>query len=95
MEEVVSKGSGCWLSHIIVDDETIWRIDDDITLWEKQPTKNLLNGDLLLESDTTKRIDIPFMVVEEWEEAESAKTKIEDLQRNDKKLRGQAEKKKK
>ena len=45
----LSKGSGCWLSHLEFDNEVFWRIDDKVLPW-KSPSRTL-------ESDALKRLD--------------------------------------
>ena len=33
MKLELSKGTGSWLSHLIIDDEVVWRITDDVPQW--------------------------------------------------------------
>jgi len=85
-KEILSNGEGCWLSHLILDGECVWKIEDEI-----QPWKERSPSDFILPSDMMHRSDIPFMIEKKWEEAEHAKVEMEELQRKDKKLRDEAE----
>ena len=49
----------------------------------------------VLPSDSARRGDAILMKQEQWEEAEAAKHAMEELQRDDKKLRTEAEEKRK
>jgi hypothetical protein len=80
-DELVAEGDGSWLSYLKIDDVVIWRIEDPVPQWK--PIGDLSSGDLLLESDTSKRQDVPFMRASNWEEAEVKKVELEELQRAD------------
>lgn len=66
--EVVSEGYGCWLSHLIIDDNLKWRIEDPLPKWSAPGAFN--DGTKILESDTSRRLDVPPMINKDWEEAE-------------------------
>ena len=68
----MAQGEGCWTSHLILDGEIKWQIDDNIPEWS--PSTPILNdGTKLLPSDMEYRADIPPMLVKDWETAEDAK----------------------
>lgn len=75
--EEVAKGNGSWLSHLQIDDEVIWRIDDEKPQWEELEER-MSDGLIVLESDTRKRTDIQPMIDQEWHEAEQAKVALEE-----------------
>ena len=52
------------------------------------------DGSIILPSDTDLRPDIEPMLNKQWEEAEKHKLEIEQIQRNDEKLRKEAQIKK-
>jgi hypothetical protein len=81
MKNVVSRGSGSWLSYIEFDDDIYWKIKDTITdLWIcSQPGK--------LQSDSTKRLDTHFIKMKNFDKAQKEKEILENMQRNDSKLR--------
>ena len=53
---VKCEGHGSWLSHLILDDKLMWRIDEEVPQW-KEPG-DLSEGTMWLESDTRKRDDV-------------------------------------
>jgi len=71
---VMAEGSGSWLESISFaeDPEVWWAIDD------KRPDWTLPHGVLVLESDSSKRLDRALIQAKDFESADSAKTKIED-----------------
>jgi len=76
------KGSGSWLSHIELDGEVYWRQGDEIgeERWvEKQENK--------LASDSTHRLDSKFIKQKNYDQAQKEKELLENVQRNDAKLR--------
>ena len=83
---VISKGHGSWLSHLIIDDEVVWRIEDPVPQWVSYQ-KPLKSGDLRLESDSQNRADFPYIFNKRMDEAEVKKVYLEEMQRHDKKLR--------
>ena len=58
---VLSSGMGSWLSHVVMDDETLWRIEEYVPQWSPVADK-LSDGTIVLPSDMEKRPDIPPMV---------------------------------
>ena len=57
--EVVSSGTGSWLSHLIMDDEVLWRIQEEVPQWqERDDSGRMSNGQIILPSDTRGRPDI-------------------------------------
>jgi hypothetical protein len=90
--EPVSEGHGSWLSHLIIDEKILWRIEDESNNITWKEYGDYSNGMFALPSDTCQRIDVAPIQNNEWEEAEANKLKLEQLQRNDKKLRKEAEK---
>lgn len=92
--EIVSKGHGSWLSHLILDDEVVWRIEEKVPEWESfTDDKRFSDGTILLESDTFLRGDFKEMLLENWEQAEEEKLALEKLQRRDRAGRTEAKKK--
>ena len=73
---VLSQGGGSWLSHLVIDDEVLWRIEDDVPLWSPV-SDTLSDGTKILPSDMEKRKDIPPMLVKDWETAEKEKVAME------------------
>ncbi len=55
----MSEGGGSWLSHLIIDDEIIWKIEDTIPKWKD-------DGELL-KSDSRLRIDVNDLIEQNWE----------------------------
>ena len=50
----MSEGGGSWLSHLILDGELFWKIDDDIPKWK--------DDGVLLKSDSRLRIDVNDLI---------------------------------
>jgi len=76
------KGSGSWLSHIELDGEVFWRQNDEIGQegWvEKEGTS--------LVSDSKNRLDSKYIKEKNFEQAQKEKDLLENIQRNDVKLR--------
>lgn len=88
----LAKGTGSWLSHLIFDDQVVWKITDDVPQFLPVSDRQR-DGMLVLPSDMERRPDIPFMIKKEWNAAEEQKLKIEQIQRDDRKLREEAAKK--
>ena len=88
-KEIVSQGSGSYLEEIKFEDdaEPFWSINSVI------PRIQMVEVDpsLILESDSTKRIDAHHLDAEEWDLAESTKHELEEIQRADKRIRTAAE----
>lgn len=79
---LLAKGSGSWLSHIELDGEVYWRQTDEVgeERWvEKAQYK--------LESDSTNRLDSKFIKEKNYDQAQKEKDLLENVQRNDAKLR--------
>ena len=90
-DTVISNGKGSWLSHLEFDGNVLWRIDQDLPNWEP-PKEKTSDGLMVLPSDSSKRIDVKPMIEKSWEEAEKNKKELEELQRKDKRLREEANK---
>ena len=91
---VLSKGEGSWLSHLVLDNEVVWKIEDDVPLWS--PVSEVFSdGTKMLPSDMERRTDIPPMLIKDWDAAEKEKTEMEQQQRDDEKRRDAAAKKRK
>ena len=88
---VISSGHGSWLSHFVIDDECVWRIEDPVPQWISYQ-KPLNSGDERLASDTQNRADMPYIFNRLLEDAETKKIELEEQQRSDKKARVQAQK---
>ena len=88
-EQIVGVGKGSFLEQIKYegDDEPFWTINDSIgrLTWDE------VEPYLKLASDSSVREDALHIQEEAWEEAEAAKHELEQVQRNDKKLRETAQ----
>ena len=63
--ELVSSGFGSWLSHLLLDDEIVWRIEQEVPQWESfSDDKKFSDGTPLLESDSFCRADFKEMLAE-------------------------------
>jgi len=51
------EGSGSWLSHLTINNEVLWRIEDPVPTW-MDPEEKMGNGTSLLASDSIKRGDL-------------------------------------
>ena len=76
-KDPISEGHGSWLSHMIIDEEVLWKIEDpkNVLTWKK--FGEYTDGTVGLESDTSQRIDVEPIKTENWEEAEKAKLELE------------------
>ena len=56
--EPVSEGHGSWLSHMIIDEDVLWKIEDpkNLVTWKK--FGEYVDGTVGLVSDTSQRIDV-------------------------------------
>lgn len=88
---VLSQGEGSWLSHLVLDGEVKWRIEEDVPQWDTESLV-LSDGTKRLPSDMEFRTDIQPMIEKDWKTAEEAKTQMEDQQAYDQKLRNEAAK---
>ena len=78
-----------------LDDEIVWRIQDPVPLWlERDGSKVMSDGTMILPSDTDWRLDIEEIKNRNWEKAEQFKSEMEQTQRDDEKLRKEAAKRK-
>ena len=90
----MATGHGSWLSYMQIEEAVLWRIEQDLPLWE--PMKEITSdGFQVLPSDTYRRIDVGPMFEKSWATAEKNKLELEELQRHDRKIREAAEKKRK
>jgi len=77
----VCSGSGSWLSHLEIEGEMYWRIDESgDEQWIEPEEKKL-------ESDSKYRPDSKFIKMKNFDQAQKEKDILENLQRNDAKLR--------
>ena len=60
-----------------MDGATIWRIDQDLPVWEQLADK-LSDGTTVLASDSRNRADVQPMLEASWEDAEQNKLQLED-----------------
>lgn len=57
--EVRAKGYGSWLSHVIIDGEELWRIEEKLPEWcMADANGRMSDGTKLLESDSMNRADL-------------------------------------
>ena len=84
-KKVASEGYGSWLSHLIISETIMWRIEDECPKWNECGV--LSDGIKVLLSDTRNRKDVMPMIDKQWDEAEKNKLELETEQRKDKKLR--------
>jgi len=57
IEKTLMEGSGSWLSHLTINNEVLWRIEDPVPTW-MDPEEKMGNGTPLLPSDSIKRGDL-------------------------------------
>ena len=84
--KVLSKISGSYLSHIDIDGETMWDIRNNFPI-------TLIEFENSLPSSSVYREDRRFLEKNLVDEAQEMKEKIENIQRNDRKLREKWQKK--
>ena len=65
------------MSYVEIEGEVYWRVDDRLPQWKEMG--DLSYNEPILESDTQKRLDIPHMITQNWEEAEKGKLEMEEL----------------
>ena len=87
-DKLVSKVSGSYLSHIDFDGKRYWDIR------ENYPIK-FIETDRRLPSSSLNRLDRKLLAEEKIVEAQKAKDDLENIQRNDRKLREKYAKNKK
>jgi len=74
---VLCSGTGRWLSHLILDGQVTWKIQDDCPQMVVRQER-MINGEPILPSDMEFREDIPVMITKNWQEAEVLKNKMEE-----------------
>ena len=62
----------------MLDNEVVWKIEDDVPLWSPV-SKVFSDGTKMLPSDMERRTDIPPMLIKDWDAAEKEKTEMEQL----------------
>ena len=80
-KEVKAKGYASWLGQVIFDNKIYWSIFDP------KPTLTQKGINFVLPSDSTKREDLDALVKGDLDDAQSKKEKLEQIQRDDLKLR--------
>ena len=58
---LLASGTGSWLSHLVMDGEVMWRIEEDVPQWDSE-SQQLSDGTKRLPSDMEFRADIPPMI---------------------------------
>jgi len=77
----ICKGSGSWLSHLEIDGELYWKLEDQVEdTWTEDLTTKLV-------SDSTYRQDAKCIKERNFDQAQKEKDALENLQRYDAKLR--------
>lgn len=66
--KIYAQGSGSWLSHIEFNGELFWQIDQEFPEW--QLPEKLDDPEFLLPSDSSKRLDIISMKIQDFDSAE-------------------------
>lgn len=82
---ILSSGSGSWLSHIEFDGKLFWKLDEPYEKW-RLPNE-IGDSEYLLESDSSRRGDMKYLIEKNFEMAEKTKHEMEEVQRKDKKAR--------
>jgi len=82
----LSRIEGSWLDYLSFDGTNYWKFED-FRPYQLVTAKNAIP------SDSTYRLDIINLKLQEESKAQDVKTKTEDLQRHDAKLRTENEKK--
>jgi len=55
----LASGEGNWLSHLMIDGKTFWRIEQEVPLWKARgDSKTMSDGTMILPSDSDWRPDI-------------------------------------
>ena len=84
---MLSYIEGNWIDYVMIDGERYWEIDKQLPL----PVTNLTDP---LPSDSSYREDLKAFIANNEEEAQKQKEIMEEIQRNDRKLREKFVKKK-
>ena len=80
------QGRGSYLESIEFEDEQYWQIGEEWTQW-KTP-----EPPILLESDASHRLDRKYIGEKDYDKAQEEKEALEEVQREDKRLRVEAKK---
>ena len=83
-ENIACQGKGSYLEYVEFEDEKYWEIGEEWEEWKKP--------DILLQSDSSLRTDLNYIIKKDYVNAQEAKEAIEEAQRADKKLRESAKK---
>lgn len=86
-KEMLSYIEGNWIDYVMIDGEKYWEIDEQVPL----PVTDVKD---LLPSDSSFRPDLQAFINDDETEAQKQKEILENIQRNDRKLREQFDKKK-
>ena len=87
-KELKSTGYASWIGQAYFDGKQYWSIFDENYNWTQD------NIGFILESDSSKRIDLISLAKGDFDEAQQNKDKLEQLQRDDAKKREEYENKK-
>jgi hypothetical protein len=79
-KELICEGNGSWVESIYFEDKLYWSYTDKYEEWKQNEGKTI-------PSDTMRRIDLNYIKAENWDRAQEEKERLENIQRNDKKLR--------
>lgn len=79
-KDMISYFEGQWLEYLIIDGEHFWDLG-------KELPANLIPAENPLKSDSRFRVDLNLLVDKNLEKAQKEKNDLEDIQRNDRKLR--------
>ena len=86
-KELKATGYASWLGQIYFEGKQYWSVFDNHGMkWTQD------NIGFILESDSTKRLDLIDLIKEDYDGAQKNKEKLEQLQRDDAKLREKNEK---
>jgi len=86
-KEVLCEGTGSWMSHIQINNDLMWKIDDSEDDW----IENMENR---LPSDSLFREDSKYIKLKDFDNAQKEKDNLENRQRADAKLRKENQEKK-
>jgi len=83
----IATGTGSWLSHLELEGEMYWRVDETIDEQWMEPEEKKLK------SDSSYREDSKYIKVKNYDQAQKEKERLENLQRHDAKIRKSKNKK--
>ena len=86
-KELKATGYASWIGQVFFEGKQYWSVFDEEPKWTQD------NIGFIMESDCTKRPDLIALKKEDYDEAQKNKDKLENIQRNDAKLREKNEKK--